>query len=99
MLDIKHIDPEEHLKLTSQKNDNILSFARYVDEKAVPLWIRHVVVPGITDQVSHLKRLGEFIAELRHVKALDVLPYHTIDRKSTRLNSSHSAKSRMPSSA
>ena len=66
MLDIKHIDPEEHLKLTSQKNDNILSFARYVDEKAVPLWIRHVVVPGITDQVSHLKRLGEFIAELRH---------------------------------
>lgn len=78
MLDIKHIDPEEHLKLTSQKNDNILSFARYVDEKAVPLWIRHVVVPGITDQVSHLKRLGEFIAELRHVKALDVLPYHTM---------------------
>ena len=37
-----------------------------------------MVVPGITDQVSHLKRLGEFIAELRHVKALDVLPYHTM---------------------
>lgn len=78
MLDIKHIDPQEHISLTGQKNDNILAFAHYVDEKGVTLWIRHVVVPGITDNEVYLKRLGEFIATLRHVKALDVLPYHTM---------------------
>lgn len=78
MLDIKHIDPEEHVKLTAQKNDRILSFARYVDDKGVAIWIRHVVVPGITQNDEYLFRLGEFIGELKNVKALDVLPYHTM---------------------
>lgn len=78
MLDIKHINPKEHLKLTSQKNDRILKFAKYVDNKGVQLWIRHVVVPGITQNDEYLFQLGEFIGELKNVKALDVLPYHTM---------------------
>ena len=78
MLDIKHIDPEEHIKLTKQKNDNILAFARYIDEKGKDIWIRHVVVEGITLNEEYLKRLGQFIAALRHLKALDVLPYHNM---------------------
>ena len=55
MLDIKHIAPELHVKLTSQHNDNILAFAKYLSEKNVPLWIRHVVVPGYTDDETVLK--------------------------------------------
>lgn len=78
MLDIKHIDSEGHLKLCSLPNDNILAFARWLDKKNVPVWIRHVVVPGITDNDDYLYRLGLFIGTLGNVKALDVLPYHTM---------------------
>lgn len=78
MLDIKHIDPKEHLVLTRQKNDNILRFAEYLSEKGVDTWIRHVVVPGITLNDDYLYKLGEFLATLTNIKALDVLPYHTM---------------------
>ena len=76
MLDIKHIDPEKHKELTSQPNDGILAFAKYLDEKHVPVWIRHVVVPGITDDDKYLYELGYFIGQLSNLEALDVLPYH-----------------------
>jgi len=76
MLDIKHIDPEGHRDLTGHDNAHILAFARYLDEKQIPVWIRHVVVPGITDDPDLLTRLGSFIGGLSNVKALDVLPYH-----------------------
>ena len=76
MLDIKHIDPEGHKLLTGHDNAGILAFARYLEQKQVPVWIRHVVVPGITDDPALLTRLGTFIGTLSNVKALDVLPYH-----------------------
>lgn len=78
MLDIKHIDPVKHKELTHQDNAAILAFAKYLEEKKVPVWIRHVVVPGITDKEEHLKDLGRFIGTLSNVKALDVLPYHVM---------------------
>ena len=80
MLDIKHIDPEKHKELTQQPNDGILAFAKYIDEKAVDIWIRHVVVPGITDDDVYLEKLGYFIGGLKNLKALDVLPYHTMGK-------------------
>lgn len=76
MLDIKHIDDEEHKILTKHSNKNILDFARYLSEKNIPTWIRHVVVPNITYKPEYLERLGEFLAGLKNIKALDVLPYH-----------------------
>ena len=76
LLDIKQIDPAGHRDLTGHDNANILAFARYLDEKKIPVWIRHVVVPGITDDPVLLARLGEFLGTLDNVKALDVLPYH-----------------------
>lgn len=81
MLDIKHIDPEKHLELTSQHNENILDFCKYLDEKNVDMWIRHVVVPGLTDDDVYLDRLGYFIGQFKNLKALDVLPYHTMGEK------------------
>lgn len=80
MLDIKHIDPAEHVKLCGQPLKPVLEFARYLDEKAVPVWIRHVVVPGITYDQNELYRLGSFIGTLHNVKALDVLPYHDMGK-------------------
>ena len=78
MLDIKHIDPEKHKDLTQQSNTNILKFAEYLNEKQVDMWIRHVVVPGITDDDKYLFDLGYFIGQFNNLKALDVLPYHTM---------------------
>ena len=80
MLDIKHIDSVKHEALCSQKNDHILAFARYLDQKGIPIWIRHVVVPGYTDDEASLYRLGRFIGTLHHVTALDVLPYHDMGK-------------------
>ena len=76
MLDIKHIDPEGHKILTGHDNAGILAFAKYLEQKQIDVWIRHVVVPGITDDEGQLTRLGTFIGSLSNVKALDVLPYH-----------------------
>lgn len=78
MLDIKHIDPEKHKELTAQPNKNILKFAAYLNEKQVDMWIRHVVVPGITDDDDYLFQLGYFIGQFSNLKALDALPYHTM---------------------
>ena len=78
MLDIKHIDPEKHKELTSQPNDGILAFAAYLNDRGVDMWIRHVVVPGITDDEKYLFELGYFIGQFSNLKALDVLPYHTM---------------------
>ena len=78
MLDIKHIDPAHHRELTGFSNENIIFFAKYLDERNVPLWIRTVVIEGITDNPEHLFSLGEFIGKLKNLKALDVLPYHTL---------------------
>lgn len=78
MLDIKHIDPQKHRNLTGWDNAGILAFARYLEQKKIPLWIRHVVVPGISDDPADLKELGRFIGTLSNVQALEVLPYHTM---------------------
>ena len=76
LLDIKHMDPEGHKVLTGHDNAGILAFARYLDAKQVPVWIRHVIVPGVTDDPELLAWLGAFLGTLSNVKALDVLPYH-----------------------
>ncbi len=78
MLDIKHIAPDTHKWLTEQDNVNILAFAKHLESKKIPLWVRHVVVPGITDKPEDLQALGRFIGSLRNLRALDVLPYHTM---------------------
>lgn len=78
MLDIKHIDEDAHKQLTAQSNGSILAFAEYLSEKGKDVWIRHVVVPGYTDKQEELERLGYFIGGIKNIKALDVLPYHTM---------------------
>ena len=80
MLDIKHIDPEKHIELTQQPNDGILAFCEYLNDRQVDMWIRHVVVPTITDDDTYLYKLGYFIGGFTNVKALDVLPYHTMGK-------------------
>lgn len=78
LLDIKEINPERHFELTKQKNDNILELAKYLSEIEKPVWIRHVLVPENSDFDEDLDALGEFIAGLKNVQRVEVLPYHTL---------------------
>ena len=78
MLDVKHIDTDRHKELTSHGNERVLDFARYLAEKHIPLWVRHVVVEGYTDDPEDLRALGRFIGGLENLRALDVLPYHAM---------------------
>lgn len=78
MLDIKHINSNFHKALTGHQNHNILAFAKYLESKSIPVWIRHIIVEGYTDNPDDLEALGEFIGTLDNLKALDVLPYHTM---------------------
>lgn len=78
MLDIKHIDSEAHKRLTGRGNERVLAFAKHLEKKNVPVWIRHIIVEGITDNKDDLVALGRFIGALKNLKALDVLPYHTM---------------------
>ena len=78
LLDIKHIDDEEHRKLTKHSNRNILDCARYLSEIHKCVWIRHVLIPGITDKDEYLERLRDFLKTLDNVERIDVLPYHTM---------------------
>ena len=77
MLDLKHIDNNKHIELTHVPNTNILDCARYLNEIKKDVWIRHVLVPGYTDDEASLTQLHEFIATLDNVKRVEVLPYHS----------------------
>lgn len=81
MLDIKHMDSDKHKSLTGIGNENILRFAEHLRDLKIPVWIRRVVVPDLTDSHEELFRLGEFLAALDNLKALDVLPYHDMARQ------------------
>ncbi|WP_154028082.1 pyruvate formate-lyase-activating protein [Olsenella uli] len=78
LLDIKHSDPEGHLKLTRQRPDRILAFGDELARRGIRVIIRHVAVPGITDTPEELAGVGRIIAKWPNVVGLDVLPYHTM---------------------
>ncbi|WP_051200993.1 MULTISPECIES: pyruvate formate-lyase-activating protein [unclassified Butyrivibrio] len=78
LVDIKHIDNEEHIKLTGKPNENIKDCLQYLSEIGKPIWIRHVLVPGITDNDEYLQKTREFLDTLTNVQRVDVLPYHSL---------------------
>ena len=78
ILDIKQIDLGKHKELTGFTNENILDLASYLSDNGKPMWIRHVLVPGITTDEGDLTKLAEFIKTLKTVERTEVLPYHTL---------------------
>ncbi len=78
MLDIKHIDNEEHKKLTGYGNSNVLEFAKYVDSKGVEMWLRYVLVPSINDKDEVVASWKNFAETLNNVSKIEVLPYHKL---------------------
>ena len=78
LLDIKNIDPDAHKELTGVDNGNILQMAKEISDLGIPIWIRHVLVPGGSDNDDYLRRTREFIDSLTSVEKVEVLPYHTL---------------------
>lgn len=76
LVDIKHIDPKVHLALTGKKNDNIIDMFHYLDKIHKPIWIRHVLLEGYSDNDEYLYKTRAFIKTLSNVERIDVLPFH-----------------------
>ncbi|MBQ8146159.1 MAG: pyruvate formate lyase-activating protein [Clostridia bacterium] len=78
MLDIKHIDKNEHKKLTGFSNESVLDFLDYLEKKSKRVWIRHVIVPQITYDEKYLLSLGKHLKNYSCIDKIDILPYHTL---------------------
>lgn len=78
LLDIKHIDEEAHVVLTGQSGAHAREFAKFLSEKGKPMWIRYVLVPGLTDDDGAMIRLRTFLDTLQTVEKIEVLPYHSM---------------------
>lgn len=78
LLDLKHIDNEKHIRLTKRPNTHILKFAEMLAAHHQPVWIRHVLVPGLTDDAEDFINLGRFINSLDNVEKFEILPYHQL---------------------
>ena len=76
ILDLKEWENEKHIVLTGKGNDNIKEMARYLSDMGKPMWMRHVLVPGLTDDENALMEMSCFIRSLKTVERVEVLPYH-----------------------
>lgn len=78
LLDIKHFTKEGYLRVTGQEPLEFTRFLAAVQKAAVPIWIRHVVVPGLTDGDDHLQALLDYLHGIRGIQRVELLPYHTL---------------------
>ncbi len=78
LLDLKAFSEEKHKSLTGKSNKNILKMAEYLSKKEIPVWLRYVYVPTLTDDEGDIIKLSQFIKTLSNVKKIEVLPYHTL---------------------
>ena len=78
LLDLKHMVEEKSIDLTGVGMNKALKLARHLESRNIPVWIRHVLVPGITDDIDNLEKLGQFVATLKNVERFELLPYHSM---------------------
>lgn len=78
--DLKHINPEKHLKLVGQSNENTLKTLDYLDEIKKPYWIRYVLVPWYTDDEEDLHQLGKYLQTRTAMERIELLPYHNLGK-------------------
>lgn len=78
LFDVKHITEEGYRRVTGQERQESLRFLETAQRMGTPLWIRHVVVPGLTDGEAHFQALREYLKTIRNVERIELLPYHTL---------------------
>lgn len=80
LLDIKHIDSNKCKNLVGFSNEKELNFAKYLSSSKIPVWIRQVIIPGITDNGNDLLKLKNFISSLKNVEKIELIPYHHLGK-------------------
>jgi pyruvate formate lyase activating enzyme len=80
LLDIKSWDPELHRRLTGMELGPVLDFAQRLAACKIPIWVRFVLVPGLTDDTENIAQIARFSADLGNVQRVDVLPFHQMGR-------------------
>ena len=80
MLDLKTSDPERHKRLTGMDVGPTWEFARRLSALRRPMWVRYVLVPGLTDDAEDIAKTAQFAASLGIVERVDVLPFHQMGR-------------------
>ena len=80
LLDIKHINPVKCKALVGFSNELELNFAKYLSKNNIPMWIRQVLIPTLTDDKQDLLKLKDFINSLNSVKKVEILPYHDLGK-------------------
>jgi pyruvate formate lyase activating enzyme len=80
LLDIKKWDAEKHKHLTGMDNAPTIEFARRLAARKRPIWLRFVLVPGLTDDVADIAKIARFAASLGTVTRVDVLPFHQMGK-------------------
>lgn len=78
LLDIKSWDPERHKRVTGMEIAPTLTFARRLAERRKPVWLRFVLVPGLTDVAEDIKQIAAFAASLGNFERVDILPFHQL---------------------
>lgn len=97
LLDIKSIDAVQHKELTGVKMNNTLKCLEYLEKNNIPTWVRHVIVPGWTDNDTLLKKLADFLAPYQCVEKVELLPYHDMGtRKYEQMGLEYSLKGVAP---
>lgn len=80
LLDIKHIDSDKCKELVGFGNEKELEFARFLSDNNIDIWIRQVIIPGITDDENDLIKLRDFLSSLKTVKKVEFLKYHSMGK-------------------
>lgn len=78
LMDLKHIDPKQHLALTGQSNSNTLKLIAYREKTKKPMWLRYVLVPGYSDKTSDLKNWAQQLKIYKQIERIEILPYHNL---------------------
>ena len=80
LLDIKSWDAERHRQVTGTEVGPVLDFARRLAARKRPVWLRFVLVPGLTDDAENITKIARFSGSLGNVDRVDVLPFHQMGR-------------------
>jgi pyruvate formate lyase activating enzyme len=80
LLDVKHINPEWHKKLTTLNNKTTLEIAEYREKSGKPMWLRYVLVPGLTDQEKYLEQWAQHFTDYKTIEKVEIIPFHQMGK-------------------
>ncbi len=80
LFDVKHYTREGYREITGREPEESLKFLDALEKSGTPFWVRHVVVPGLTDSAEHLEGLEQYLAEMRGLRKVELLPYHVLGK-------------------